>query len=178
MNNFADSGLMDEMAEDANTVPEDSVLKKVSALAEQQLDLEDEVKSKLFNVANYDLPNAMSEVGLKEFTLVDGQKVTVKPYYSAKIDDDNREACHRWLEENGHADLIKHTIGLKFGKGESETVATLTAFLREHGYSYDDKEGVHFQTLTAFVREQVENGGDIPLDTFRVHIGQVTKIKR
>lgn len=180
--------IFDEMAADAQTLPNDDRLKRVSELAEKQIALEDEVaaieealeakKKQLFDVANYDLPNAMTEVGIKEFKLVDGQKVTVKPYYAAKIDDDNRQSCHNWLEEHGHADIIKHQIGINFGKGESEESAQVISFLKEHGFSYTDKEGVHYQTLTAFVREMIETGREFPQELFRVHIGQVSKIKR
>jgi hypothetical protein len=31
-------------------------------------------------------------------------------------------------------------------------------------------------TLKAFVREQVEKGSDLPLETFNVYIGQKTRI--
>ena len=51
-------------------------------------------------------------------------------------------------------------------------------FLNEQGYSFTDKEAVHPQSLSAFIREQTEKGKALPHDLLGVHIGQTTKIKR
>ena len=40
------------------------------------------------------------------------------------------------------------------------------------------KEWVEPMTLKAFVREQVEKGADLPLETFNVYIGQKSKITK
>lgn len=178
----------DEVMADAQAIPEDERLKQVAELAEQQLALDDEIeklealvsekKAQLLGISQGKLPEMMSAIGLKEFKLLDGSKITVRPYYTAKIDDENREKAHNWLAENGHADIIKHQINVALGKGEAEAAEKVTAALKALGISYTDKEAVHWQTLVAFVREQVESGGDLPLDVFKVHIGQVAKIKR
>lgn len=184
------SDVFDQIAADMDQVPipANATLQQVSDLAEQlseaELDIE-AVEEKLAamkaaarNLAERTIPDAMAAVGLKQFELKDGTKLTVKPYYYAKIDDDNREACHSWLESHGFADIIKHQFGVSLGKGESELANAVEQALKEIGVSYSDKEAVHWQTLVAWVKEQIESGNEIPIETFRVQIGQVAKLKR
>ena len=50
--------------------------------------------------------------------------------------------------------------------------------LSNQGYSPSSKRWVEPMTLKAFVREQVENGVDLPFETFNVYIGQKSKITK
>ena len=50
--------------------------------------------------------------------------------------------------------------------------------LEDQGYNTEQKESVHSMTLKAFIREQVEKGGEIPRDLFNVYVGQRTTIGR
>lgn len=180
--------LMSEMAEDAQAIPESQRLEEIAKLAQEQIKLEAGVakaeedlkiaKENLREVSERKLPEAMTAVHMKEFKLTDGTKITVKPYYTAKVDDENREEAHTWLIDNGHQDLIKHQINVPLGKGEDHIARVLTEWLKENGITYTDKEGVHWQTLIAFIKEQIENGRDLPLDLFRVFIGQKAKVVR
>lgn len=182
------SEMADEMESDAAEIPSDVALSQVAELAErlsvadleiEQLEEELKARKEVYrDVAERQLPSAMAAVGMKEFVLKDGVRINVKPYYMAKIDDENREPCHAWLDENGHADLIKHQIGVSLGRGEAELAAAVTAALTEIGVTYSDKEAVHWQTLVAFVKSMIEGGKEIPLDLFRIQIGMVAKIKR
>jgi hypothetical protein len=172
----------------AASVPQDKDLSKVASLVELQLALEQQVeeiegrlkdkKEQLRKVQEYDLPEAMAEVGLASVTTKDGAKVVVKPFYSGKIDAENCDAAHGWLREHGHGDLIKHEITVPIGKGQDQVAQDLVATLTREGLSYKDKEGVHPQTLSAFIREQVEKGHAIPLETFKAFIGHKAKITR
>ena len=73
------------------------------------------------------------------------------------------------------AGLVFHSADLEVGKA---SLNTLKAQLEEQGLEYSGKMGVHPQTLTAFVKEQVESGAEFPLELFNVYIGQIAKIKR
>lgn len=182
------SNILKEMEQDAAEIPANSQLSQVSDLAEQLSHLDEEIeraeemlkaKKAVFNeLATKKIPEAMSAVGLKQFTLLDGSVINVKPYYMAKIDDENREQCHEWLDEHHFGDLIKHQIGVSLGRSEHDVAREVTDALEKMGVSYTDKEAVHWQTLTSWIREQVEGGNEIPLDLFKANIGQVAKIKR
>ena len=129
-------------------------------------------------VSQTDIPEAMAEVGMSEFKLQDGDKVTVQPYYSASIPKDRINEALDWLRDNNHGDLIKNTVSVDFGRGEDDRADTLRESLQNTGLSYTDKTGVHSSTLRAFVREQVEAGKSLPLDLLGVFIGQKTTIKK
>ena len=167
---------------------ENEALKVVAELANKQLaleqeieDLETKLKEKneaLKQVSEVDLPEALSECGLSEVKLVDGSKVSVKPYYQANPPKERYEEAMSWLRDNGHGDLIKNDVTVSFGKGEDERAGVFKRFLSENGTSYTDKTGVHPMTFKAFVREQVETGQNLPLDLLGVYIGQKTSIKK
>jgi hypothetical protein len=180
--------MLEDMLADSQNLPSDQGLSKVSRLAEELIDKEEEVKEaearlkilkeQARDVAERQLPDAMAEVGMAKFVLTDGSEVTVKPYYSAKIGDDKRDECFNWLQDHGHEALIKDEVSITFNKGEHERAEEFKSQLEQQGIEYNGKMGVHSQTLTAFVREQVESGAEFPLELFNVYIGQIAKVKR
>ena len=80
---------------------DDGGLKTISELALKQSQLEEKIsdqemelkltKQELKEIAEVQLPEALQEVGVSEFSLVDGTKVSVTPFYSARITTDNKE---------------------------------------------------------------------------------------
>jgi hypothetical protein len=180
--------MLEDMLADSQNLPSDHGLSKVSRLAEELIDKEEQVKEaearlkilkeQARDVAERQLPDAMAEVGMAKFVLTDGSEVTVKPFYSAKIGDDKRDECFNWLQDHGHEALIKDEVSITFNKGEHERAEEFKSQLEQQGIEYNGKMGVHSQTLTAFVREQVESGAEFPLELFNVYIGQIAKVKR
>jgi hypothetical protein len=177
------SGLASEMAADAKkkVVSGDS-LKKISALAMHQLTLEKTIANaekelkdlcaKLRQVSEVELPDAMAEVGMEEFKLKDGSKITVIRTFTGSISEKNREEAHNWLRANGHGSLIKHAVSVVFGKGQEKAAKSLVNVLEKKGLPFRDKEAVHPQTLQAFIREQMtaaqEEGIKFPQELFAV----------
>lgn len=180
--------MLEDMLADSQSMPSDDGLKKVSRLAEALVDKEEEIKEaearlKILkeqqrDLAEKQLPDAMAEVGMAKFELTDGSEVTIKPYYSAKIGEDKREECFNWLLDHGHEALIKDEVSITFNRGEHDKAEEFRSQLQEQGLEYSGKMGVHPQTLTAFVKEQVESGAEFPLELFNVYIGQIAKVKR
>lgn len=180
--------MLEDMLKDSQALPSDDALHKISAYAELAKALEESIeqlensvkvqKEQLREVVERLLPEAMAEVGMAKFQLTDGSEINIKPFYSAKIDDENRDQAFDWLMDNGHDAIIKQEFNVKVDKGDTEGAETLKQYLSEHKMAYSGKVGVHPQTLAAFVKEQVESGADFPLDLFNVYIGQIAKIKR
>lgn len=164
-----------------------SALKGISELATKQVRLEAELaqleaqlkakKEEHRQVSQIDIPEAMAEIGLSEFKLDTGHKVTVNPFYNCSIPKEQYDEAMDWLRDNGHGDLIKNTVAVDFGRGEDEAADNFKQSVENQGLSYSDKTGVHPQTLRAFVREQIESGQTLPLDLLGVFIGQKTTIK-
>lgn len=183
---------MDQVAADvadAISAPGDAALSKVSALAQQQVLLEDEIADLELIVSNRKkdlrtlqcdhLPAALAEAGLAAIELQDGSKITVKPYYDTSIPERMRDAAFEWLREHGHGDLIKRELKVSFGMGEDEQAQQARDALALLEAEFSDKETVHPSTLKAFVKEQVEAGAEgFPLDLFGAQVGQRATIKR
>ena len=178
---------LEDVAMQLSSVGNDD-LRQVSGLVRQQLILEQRVEdlaadlkkaqADLAHISGEALPAALAEHGLTELKMADGSKVTIATVISANITKDRANEAHDWLRANGHADLIKNTVSVAFGKGEDEKAAALIRQLDEDGWAPDSKEAVHPSTLKAFCKEQIERGTAIPSELFGIYIGQKTTIKK
>lgn len=138
------------------------------------------LKENLRRVMEQDLPEAMDEVNMTKFVLDDGTTVTVKSFYSASIPEDRKDEAFQWLKENDFDGLIKADVKVQFGKGEFEVAQSFLNFIRgfnEKAIDPEYKEQVHWQTLRAFVKEQIEGGKPLPLDMFGVFVGRKAELK-
>jgi len=149
---------------------------------EEKIQIEEEHLKSLKNehrkISEDLLPNKLRELGVSEFKLADGTSMSIQQYYSARITPDNRDACFHWLENNGLGDIIKNTVSANFGRGEDDAASELMTQLEDDGHSLVQKKWVEPMTLKAVVREQVEKGTDLPLETFNVYVGQKIKVKK
>jgi hypothetical protein len=142
-------------------------------------DIEEELgkyKAMYREISEVEIPSMLSELGLSEITLANGNKISTTSYYSARISEDKRDEAFQWLNDNGFADIIKNTVSVSFGREEDDSAKKLVDSLEDNGYATAQKKWVEPMTLKAFVREQVEKGSDLPLETFNVYIGQKTRI--
>lgn len=170
-------------------VPEDKLERirhfgaKQRQLTKQIANLENDLtmaKEALRRVMEQDLPEAMDDVGMTTFTLDDGTKITVKPFYAASIPDDRKDEAFKWLQDHDFDSLIKAEVKVNFGKGEFELAQEFMQFIRGFNAKAIDpeyKESVHWQTLRAFVKEQIEGGHPLPLDMFGVFVGRKAELK-
>lgn len=171
-------------------VQKDQDLSRVAELAQRQMELEDEIqdleeklankKHELERVQCFDLPDALRETGLSEVRLKSGEKLTVKDEVYASISQANAETAFEWLKEHGLDDIIKNDVVLTFKRGEENLADTIAKQLDLMGVGQHmlRKKHVHWQTLRATVKEQLELGVNLPMDVFGVHITPKTKIKR
>jgi hypothetical protein len=180
----------DMASEDAGqVVSTDDDKKRVARLAMTQVQLEQKVidleetlkkvKEELRRVAEQDLPEAMDKIGMAEFKLTDGTKIAVSKFYNASIGDEHKPKAFAWLDDNGHGSIIKTEVAVNFGKGDLELARAFQEWARGwNGASIDPEldQSVHWQTLRAFVKEQVESGAGLPFDLFGVYIGRKAKI--
>ena len=165
-----------------------TALARISSLAQQQIELEDklaaaeervkEIKQSLRQVSEVDLPEAMESVEMEEFKLADGSKVKVGVAYYASISEKNTKKAFAWLRKHGFDGLIKHDVTINFAKGEEEKAKKALFQIQKFGWRHKDKETVHPMTLRGFVREQIEEGRNIPLDVFGVERVRSAKITR
>jgi hypothetical protein len=107
---------------------------------------------------------------------------TMRPFYHANIKadwpDEQKSDAFKWLDKEGHGDLIKTMIKVELGRGERKQAIKLEKALQEMGIDYSSELGVPWNTLTAFVKEQIEKHQTVPpLDLLGASVGTVVKLK-
>lgn len=119
------------------------------------------------------LPAAMKEAGTLQFTTSEGRKVTVKPFYTGTISESRAQEAFAWLKEHGHDDIIKNDVVVKFGKGNDELAKSVVTELVSKGLDVNAKKYVHYQTLSAFIKERITSGDStFDPELFQVYSGE------
>lgn len=163
-----------------------SEINRLTNLAERQLCLESKVKNienqlkkakeELAQVAEVDLPLLMEELGVSSFDLSDGCKISVKETIRASVSVARAREAMDWLISHGHQNLIKHEGVIPINDDDlTEEQKKLLDEVRGN-FEWHDNRKVHPQTLSAFVREMLEEGQEIPLELFGVHRQRIAKI--
>lgn len=98
-------------------------------------------------------------------------------YYHANIPEDKKDDAFSWLDKNKHGDLIKTVITIELGRGDRKTAKAVEKFLDDNDIGYSRKLAVPWNTLTAFVKEQIGKGVALPLDLLGATVGRVVKLK-
>lgn len=153
---------------------------KLLGLQEQMSKCEEHLKSLQTEarlLSEQEIPNLMQQAGVSMLKLADGSSVEVKPLYTAKIPVSKQDEAYTWLRDNGYGDIIKNNVTVTFGKSEDNAARSVFHDLKEAGHNVVQKEKVEPMTLKAFVREQIENGHNIPMDLFGVYVANKTNIK-
>lgn len=166
---------------------------KVVEAKELELQIDDlstklsELKHKLQEIHFKVLPDLFDEIGVDKIGIpatgnLPAFEAKCQPYYSANIsanwDPDKRTDAFAYLTEVGAGDLIKTSVALDFARDEREKAVELADKLKEEGLRPNVKETVHSQTLTAWLKEQVEVNNTLPdLEKIGGQVGRIVKIK-
>ena len=130
-----------------------------------------------------DIPEMMHSLGLKEIVLANGLCVKLREEVRASFfakNPEKREPAFRWLKENGHDGIIKNVVAVQFGKGDEEIAERFEKFAREFDapLNLQRKRDIHGQTLLAFLREQLREGQEVPLEKFGAFVQKFAKVER
>lgn len=125
------------------------------------------------------LPSLLLELGMKEFTLEDGSKVTVtdelKPP-SMSATGKMRPKVLGWLRKNGHKALIKGDVSVKYSPGD-ERLEPLVEYLEEMNLSHSVFETVAAGTLASFFKEMLEREEYVPMEELKILQFRQSKVK-
>ena len=124
------------------------------------------------------IPNLMQQAGVRTLKLTDGTSIEIKPYYSASISKAKEKEAFEWMRQNGFGDLIKNKVELQFGKAQDELAKKLVEELKSKGHNVSQKMKIEPMTLKALIREQIEEGHEVPADLLGVYVGNKTTIKQ
>jgi len=136
------------------------------------------VKKEVVRKANENLVQLFEERGVTSIKMKDGSNVEIKPFYTGTISKEKQEEAFDWLRDNGYEDLIKNQVIVKFGRAEDEKAKKLFSDLANQGLDTDRNVKVEPSTLRGFIREMVESGKELPMDTFGVFVGHKVNIKK
>ena len=173
---------------DFQKAPAEGQLAKLSTLADQQAGAAVEVaaleaqlataKDKLRGISERELPELMDTLGMEEFKTSSGLKISIKEIIRASIPKARKDEAFTWLDEHGHASIVKRSFAVSFGRDEEKWARKFATDLRrrKRELSVEDIKKVESATLRAFVTNQLEDGADIPLELFGVFRQRVAKI--
>jgi hypothetical protein len=156
----------DELA-DAPVSISDDELKSIADLAERQIVLEDwiaaqeeklkQAKQNLAKLTGELLPEALRAAGVSKFALANGCEIELNTDTKANITKANQEWCFQWLNEHDMGDLVKNEFKVTFGMGDSDQADQLAEHLASVDQEFNQRAFIHPQTLSAFVRRELED---------------------
>lgn len=114
------------------------------------------------------LPSLMDELDVPSLALSATQTLGIKTKITANIPAARLEEGCEWLKANGHASIIKQDVIVTFGTEQGEKAAKVVEAIKAAGEVPKVKMSVNHMTLGALVREQLEEGADLPLDLLGV----------
>lgn len=174
-------------ADAASAVDGENILASITRLARELRQAQEDVKAqeealkaaqaRVQVLEEVTLPSAMDEAGQKKLTTVDGYELERDEVIRASISAANMPAAVMWLRNANHASVVKRELKLAFGKDEDQKAAEAYDALREHGFTPDDKQSVHPQTLAALVRELLGEGVEVPMQLLGVYVQPRVKMK-
>lgn len=136
-------------------------------------------KSELNKIKTQELPDAMAEVGLAEFTMQSGTKLELKDFVSGTLpkDPEKKEVAIEHLTELEAEGIIKNTMTVRFSKAEHNMAGVIADDLRSQGYEVELVSGVAPQTYMKFIRDSLKNGEPIDLEKLGAFSGRHVKIQ-
>ena len=150
-------------------IPDDAKLGRVRLLAKLQIEREEDVKEaekflkiakeRLSMVADRELPNLLSDLGLKKIPLTNGATVVLKTKQVAYVKVENQQDFYTWMNKHGFGSLIKRKVTTEFPRGASDKAGKLLGYLKRwyKDFIVTDSESIHGGTLNAWASEFTEN---------------------
>lgn len=160
-----------------------SLRARIASLEESLSEAKAEFNDYQFNK----LPDLMDQAGIDRFGLpAQGNEpaydIRLTPYYRANIaadwPEEKRKDAFNALTDFGSEDLIKAEVIVALPRGEKSKALELIKLLEAEGVHPSLKENVHWQTLTAWLKEQFEAGNELPpLDVIGAQVGRIATLK-
>lgn len=150
---------------------------ELEELVAQRKDALKQAEAELRTCLTREIPEAMTEAGVRTYETVDGRKVALREVVSASIPKARQEEAYAWLREHGHGDLIKNEVIAQLGRGGDNEAGEIAGYLEEHyGVPVTRRTSVHASSLSAFCREQLSQGADLPSDLLGIYHAHQAKI--
>jgi len=156
-----------------------SLVREVRQLENEIVRLEDQKKvllSRKNRLEEHEIPSALTEAGVSEFTTLEGLRVSTK-FIVGAIPAERKEEAFKWLDDHGHGGIVKRGVRVSFDKGSAQAAEDAAEAMRRMGLQPEVTLNVHPQTFMSFAREQIQKGNMLPLDRWGVFYGTKAVIK-
>lgn len=170
------------------------VIKQLGQLAAQQglleLQIEDleaqlkQLKKEHAQYAEKLVPDLLAQIGLKSVTTRGGLTVELKEDIRASIPQDpaKRDVAFGYLHDTGNDGIIKREITIRYGRDEGQFADDLLSKLeelniKEHA-TIEHEWNIHNSTLVAFLKGELKEGKNVPMEAFGAFIQKHAKLKR
>lgn len=130
------------------------------------------------------VPELMSELGVEVIRTRGGIHVEMKEELRAAMPKDSpRQArAFAWLKETGNDGMIKREITVQYGRDSTEWAEQFLLQLEElkvgEHATIQQEWTVNHQTLLAFLRGELREGRNVPMEVFSAFVQKYAKIKR
>jgi hypothetical protein len=130
-------------------------------------------------LAEIEIPELMTKIGMKSFKTVSGLEVDVKEDIRVSVKEVDRPKAFSWLDKEGHAGLIKSEIVVAFARAEQPKALELQMELEKtYPGNVRQDQWIEPPTLKKFTKDQLSLGKKLPVDIFDVKQFKVAKIKQ
>jgi hypothetical protein len=152
--------------------------------AEERLETaQDDVKEKTLlvkRISEVILPELMTSAVTMDHTTLDGLRIQMAEKVRASILVAQSDDALAWLEEQGYGHLIKRQIIIEFGREDEAWAKKFLADCakRKKPLLMTVKRAVHANTLTAFVKDCMKNGIEVPDNLFSIFRQNFVKLSR
>lgn len=129
-------------------------------------------------IVERDIPDLMDEVGVSDFRLSDGTRITIKEDIRASIPAARRNEAVSWFDDHGLSGMVKRTFTISFGRDEESWANKFEADLRKRKREVNLKKEykVEPMTLKAWVKTALENGQDLDPELFGIFRQRKAKV--
>jgi hypothetical protein len=192
----ATQAMLDEMSNDQRKASPDA-LNKVSEKLRELRGIDQEIgkyeqllrekKERRQLLLEKEIVDVLDEAGMTSAGIqADGNNpaldVEVRPYYHANIavdwPEEQRKKSFAWIDKF-HPGMLRNTFTIKFGKSSRKLQVQFEKLAKKNKLEFTNEFGVPWNTLTAFVKEQIEeHKRRPPLDLLGATVGRVAVIKK
>jgi hypothetical protein len=130
------------------------------------------------NLREVVIPEAMGNIGMRQFETQNGAEVEIEDVVTAKIAKSAQSKAFAWLEKNGHGGMIRRKVITEFNKDQEEAANGLTKDLKTKYPVVTVEKAVHSGTLKKWAKGMIKDGEKFPRKLFGVFTKQVAKITK
>ncbi len=144
------------------------VLVRTARIEQLKKELEDEQEA-LRLLKEQTLPTLMDEAQIKSIGIDEDYTLERQDHVFANITVANAPKACAWLQKNGYGAIVKAEFKITVAKGDEKTQQRIRNGLTKAKIAFEERQGVHAQTLNAFVRESLASGRKLPSKLIGVH---------